>query len=102
MKHALLLLAAGLIVPAPLVDLPASLYTTTITVRLADPVDRRVFGLGVKPEQFYFSFKTVYRIRGELVRPAEFWRVPLRGRVLQVKAVRNAGFWFATAANVKE
>ncbi|MFB9994065.1 hypothetical protein ACFFLM_19080 [Deinococcus oregonensis] len=98
MKRRLLL--ACLLISGGLAAEPT--YTTTITVRLADPVDRRVFGVGIKPEQFYFSFQTTYRIRGQLVRPAEFWRTPLAGRVLQVKAVRKAGFWFATAANVKE
>lgn len=77
-------------------------YNTTITVRLADPVDRRVFGIGVVPEQFYFSFRTTYRVRGQEVSPAAFWRTRLKGRVLQVKAARREGFWFATAVNVKE
>ena len=52
---------------------PSETYNTTITVRLADPVDRRIFGLGIVPEEFYFSFRTTYRVRGELVKPEVFW-----------------------------
>lgn len=95
---ALLMLAAGVTaLPAP-----QPTYNTTIRVRLADPIDRRVFGIGVVPEEFYFSFQTTYKIRGQEVRPAVFWRTPLNDRTLQVKAVRRAGFWWVTRANLVE
>lgn len=77
-------------------------YNTTGVIRLADPVERRIFATGVKPEQFYFSFSTAYRIDGVSVSAARWWRTPKIGKTLQVKAVNRIGFWFVTAANLKE
>lgn len=93
-----LLLATG----AAAVPGPEPTYATTIMARLADPVDRRIWGVGIRPEQFYFSFLTTYKVHGRIVEPAEFWRQPLAGHTFQVKAARRADFWFATAINLKE
>lgn len=77
-------------------------YNTTGVIRVADPVERRIFASGVKPEQFYFSFSTNYRINGTTVTAATWWRTPKIGKTMQVKAVNRIGFWFVTAANLKE
>lgn len=80
--------------PAP------STYATTLTVRQYDRIDRRVFGVGLVPEQVYFSFSTVYQIGGRTVRPGEFWDHDLTRDVLQIKAVQRRGFWFANRVNL--
>lgn len=100
MRRAALILALALSRVGAQPPMPE--YATTIEARLADPVDRRMWGIGIVPEQFYFSFRTTYRIHGVQVEPAVFWRAPLVGHLFQVKAARRAGFWFATAINLKE
>lgn len=101
-RRYMLLLTGALTVSAAerLATVPT--YTTTARIYQADPVERRIWARGVKPEQFYFSFITRYNIAGRPVSAAVWWRTPKIGKVLEVKAVNRVAFWWATAANLKE
>lgn len=94
----LLALLAARPVSAP----DTTVYNTSGIVREADPVERRIFATGVRPDDFWFSFKTTYRLNGQEVTAKVFWRSPLVGKHMQVKATARSGFWFVTAVNIKE
>ena len=61
------LLLTGLLTLAAASPRLSPTYTTTARIYRADPVERRIWARGIKPEQFYFSFITRYNIAGRPV-----------------------------------